>query len=46
VEAILSDRTSLLLGWHQRHNSWGGGNVPHNPGYNDHQVFLAFAWRW
>jgi hypothetical protein len=46
VEAILGDRTSLLLGWHQRHTSWGGGNVPHNPGYNDHQVFLAFAWRW
>lgn len=46
IEAVLGPKHSLLVGYHQRHSSNGGGNVPDNPGYNDHQVFLAFAWRW
>jgi hypothetical protein len=46
LEAILGTHTSLYGGYHFRHLSNGGGNVPENPGYNNNQFFLGFAWRW
>jgi len=46
VEAMLNDKASLFIGYHARHISNGGGNVPYNPGYNEHVVFLGFGWRW
>ncbi|MFI5401934.1 MAG: acyloxyacyl hydrolase [Planctomycetota bacterium] len=46
LEVILGERTSLFGGYHFRHVSNGGGNVPENPGYNDNQFFLGFGWRW
>ncbi|HEX5136123.1 MAG TPA: acyloxyacyl hydrolase [Planctomycetota bacterium] len=46
LEVILGKRASVLLGYHLRHLSNGGGNVPDNPGYNDNEFFLGFGWRW
>lgn len=46
LEARLSETSSLLFGYHQRHISNGGGNAPDNPGFNDHQIFVAFTRRW
>jgi len=45
-ELILNEKTSLLLGYRGRHTSNGGGHATYNPGYNEHVVFLGFAWRW
>jgi len=46
LEAILGTHTGIFGGYHFRHLSNGGGNVPENPGYNNNQFFLGFAWRW
>lgn len=46
LEFILGKHTSILGGYHFRHLSNGGGNVPENPGYNNNQFFLGFGWRW
>ena len=46
LEVILGEHTSLFGGYHFRHLSNGGGNVPENPGYNNNQFFLGFGWRW
>lgn len=46
LEIVLGEHSSLLLGYHFRHLSNGGGNVPENPGYNDNEFFLGFGWRW
>jgi hypothetical protein len=47
VEAMLGEKTSLFLGYHQRHISNGhGGSAPDNPGYNDHQIYFGVGWRW
>ena len=46
LEVILGEHTSIFGGYHFRHLSNGGGNVPENPGYNNNQFFLGFAWRW
>jgi Lipid A 3-O-deacylase (PagL) len=46
LEVILGEHSSLYGGYHFRHLSNGGGNVPENPGYNNNQFFLGFGWRW
>jgi hypothetical protein len=46
LETILGEQASLLVGYRFRHLSNGGGNEPNNPGYNDHQIYFGFGWRW
>jgi hypothetical protein len=46
LEMAVGKHMSVLVGYHFRHLSNGGGNEPDNPGYNENQFFLGFGWRW
>jgi len=46
VEYPLDDRRSLVAGYRISHLSNGRGNVSTNPGQDDHELYVGFAWRW
>lgn len=45
-EIHLSDRLRWMVGYRLRHLSNGHGNVPENPGQNDHLLYTGLAFPW